>query len=256
MKTYWYKLLTGFDWLLERLWELIKFACLIVWSILCFFGRGPVLIWHRLGKIEKTHGVWLVLSSIFRFIEAVITVVMFLPVKFFVFLKGKLDKSARNRRVIFVIVIILYLLIMRPFLMPWNWGTWRDYERGIASWYGPGFYFQKTKSGDWFLPGPFMTAAHKTLPMGTKVLVRNVTNGREAVVVINDRGPFVKGRIIDLSWFAAWRLGFSKKGTAPVAISVRPEISIELEKEKKAEAAPIEPVSPPPIIDSALEKNK
>ena len=186
MKAYLYKLLSGFDWLLERLWELIKFICLIVWSLLCLFGRGTVLIWHRIGRIPKIHRVWHAFSSIFKVIEAIITVILFLPVKFFVFLKSKLDKSARNRRIIFVIMVVLYLLIMRPFLMPWNWGEWHVYERGRASWYGPGFYFNRTASGDLFLPGPFMTAAHKTLPLGTKLLVRNLVNDRKVVVTVNE----------------------------------------------------------------------
>ncbi len=67
------------------------------------------------------------------------------------------------------------------------------------------------------------TAAHKTLPMGTKVLVTNLENGRQTVVRINDRGPFVKGRIIDLSYAAARALGMHKKGTARVRIEALSE---------------------------------
>ncbi len=90
-------------------------------------------------------------------------------------------------------------------------------EEGIASWYGPGFHGRRTASGERYNMYAF-TAAHKILPMGTKVLVINLENGRRTIVRINDRGPFVKGRIIDLSYAAARALGMHKKGTARVRI--------------------------------------
>ncbi len=90
-------------------------------------------------------------------------------------------------------------------------------EEGIASWYGPGFHGRRTASGERYNMYAF-TAAHKLLPMGTKVLVINLENGRRTVVRINDRGPFVKGRIIDLSYAAARALGMHRKGTARVRI--------------------------------------
>ncbi|WP_231887710.1 septal ring lytic transglycosylase RlpA family protein [Thermodesulfatator autotrophicus] len=90
-------------------------------------------------------------------------------------------------------------------------------EVGIASWYGPGFHGKKTASGERYNMYAY-TAAHKVLPMGTKVLVTNLENGRQVIVRINDRGPFVKGRIIDLSYAAARALGMHRKGTALVRI--------------------------------------
>ena len=90
-------------------------------------------------------------------------------------------------------------------------------EEGIASWYGPGFHGRRTASGERYNMYDF-TAAHKILPMGTRVLVINLENGRRTVVRINDRGPFVKGRIIDLSYAAARALGMVEKGTAKVRI--------------------------------------
>jgi len=88
---------------------------------------------------------------------------------------------------------------------------------GIASWYGPDFHGRKTSCGEVYdMYGE--TAAHKTLPMHTHVLVRNLENGRETVVRINDRGPFVKGRIIDLSLAAARKLDMDRKGTARVEL--------------------------------------
>ncbi len=90
-------------------------------------------------------------------------------------------------------------------------------EEGLASWYGPGFHGKRTSSGEVFNMYEF-TAAHKTLPLGTYVLVQNLENGRRVVVRINDRGPFVKGRIIDLSYAAARALGMVEKGVARVRI--------------------------------------
>ncbi len=92
-------------------------------------------------------------------------------------------------------------------------------EVGIASWYGPTFYGKRTASGAVFTKDG-LTAAHRTLPLGTRVRVRNLQNNLSVDVLINDRGPFVNGRIIDLSWKAAKTLGMLGKGTAPVEIVV------------------------------------
>jgi len=91
--------------------------------------------------------------------------------------------------------------------------------RGIASWYGPNFHGRKTSNGEYYNMYD-LTAAHKTLPMNTMVKVTNLDNGRSVVVRINDRGPFVKNRIIDLSYSAAKRLDIVRTGTAPVEIEV------------------------------------
>ncbi len=86
-----------------------------------------------------------------------------------------------------------------------------------ASWYGPGFHKRLTASGEVYNMYAY-TAAHRILPMGTYVLVKNLENGKEVVVRINDRGPFVKGRCIDLSYAAARDLGMIEKGVAKVKI--------------------------------------
>ena len=92
-------------------------------------------------------------------------------------------------------------------------------ERGLASWYGPGFHSERTSSGE-----PYdmyaMTAAHKTLPIPAYVRVTNLENGRSVVVRVNDRGPFVGERIIDLSYTAASKLDMLRAGTARVEIRV------------------------------------
>ena len=90
---------------------------------------------------------------------------------------------------------------------------------GVASYYGPGFVNQPTANGERFDPRE-LTAAHRTLPFGTRVRVTNLENGRQVVVRINDRGPYRKGRVIDLSRAAARRLGFVEDGVTNVRIEV------------------------------------
>lgn len=90
---------------------------------------------------------------------------------------------------------------------------------GEASWYGPGFYGNRTANGEVFRPGT-MTAAHRTLPFGTKVRVTNLWNGRSTVVRINDRGPFHGRRVIDLAHGAASQLGLVASGIAQVKLEV------------------------------------
>ena len=93
----------------------------------------------------------------------------------------------------------------------------RDLQRGVASWYGPGFHGRLTANGERFDMNE-LTAAHKTLPFGTRVLVHNPRTGKEVVVRINDRGPFIKGRMIDLSKAAAKALGFKSRGHDAVVL--------------------------------------
>ncbi len=92
-------------------------------------------------------------------------------------------------------------------------------ERGIASWYGTKFHGKYTSNGEVYDLYK-MTAAHKTLPIPVYVEVTNLSNGRKAIVRVNDRGPFHGDRIIDLSYAAAVKLGYAEKGTAPVEIRV------------------------------------
>ncbi|PLY05101.1 MAG: septal ring lytic transglycosylase RlpA family lipoprotein [Arcobacter sp.] len=94
-----------------------------------------------------------------------------------------------------------------------------DVQNGIASWYGPNFHSKKTSNGEIYNMYAD-TAAHKTLPMNTMVRVDNKDNGKSVIVRINDRGPFVSGRIIDLSNKAAHDIGMVKKGTARVNVTV------------------------------------
>ena len=90
-------------------------------------------------------------------------------------------------------------------------------EKGVASWYGTAFHGRLTSSGE-----PYdlyqLTAAHKTLPLPTYVEVKHLETGESIIVRVNDRGPFKPGRIIDLSWAAAVKLGIDQAGTAPVEV--------------------------------------
>ncbi len=90
-------------------------------------------------------------------------------------------------------------------------------ERGIASWYGPKFHGKKTSSGEVYDMHK-MTAAHKTLPLPTYVSVTNLKNNKKVIVRVNDRGPFIGKRIIDLSYAAARKLDVVKPGTAMVEV--------------------------------------
>jgi len=102
----------------------------------------------------------------------------------------------------------------RYYVLSSSVGYW---ERGVASWYGPGFHKERTSTGE-----PYdmygMTAAHKTLPLPAYVRVTNLQNGRSVVVRVNDRGPFVGNRIIDLSYTAAAKLDMLRNGTAMVEV--------------------------------------
>jgi len=110
-------------------------------------------------------------------------------------------------------------------------------ERGVASWYGRKFHGQKTSIGevyDMFA----MTAAHPTLPLPSYARVTSVASGKSVVVRVNDRGPFLHGRVMDLSYAAAHRLGIAQKGSGEV------EVEAILPTEAYAAAAPLPPVAP------------
>lgn len=106
-------------------------------------------------------------------------------------------------------------------------------DRGIASWYGSNDAGRPTASGEPFDPGA-MRVAHKTLPFGTWVTIRNLHNGREAVAMVDDRGPFFPGRILDASPAVARRLGFYRDGTARVLVTAVPIADLSAAQRKAA----------------------
>jgi len=118
----------------------------------------------------------------------------------------------------------VYKATMRPYSVKGQYYTpeipqKREKMYGISSWYGPNFHGKCTSNGEKYNMYA-RTAAHKTLPMDTIVRVKNLENGKSTVVRINDRGPFVKGRIIDCSYRAGKELGLDKTGIAKVEIEV------------------------------------
>ncbi|MGQ9370302.1 septal ring lytic transglycosylase RlpA family protein [Azospirillum sp. A39] len=117
---------------------------------------------------------------------------------------------------------------------------WDYDETGLASWYGPGFHTESTANGEVY-DEMELTAAHKTLPMPSLVRVTNLDNGRSVVVRVNDRGPFVHGRIIDMSRRGAQLLGFEGRGTAKVRVQV-------LADESRAIAIAARNNTPAPIL--------
>jgi rare lipoprotein A len=140
-------------------------------------------------------------------------------------------------------------------------GTWyypnEDYtylEEGMASWYGPNFHGKMTANGETY-DQMDLTAAHRTLPMPSLVRVTNLENGRSLVVRVNDRGPFAKSRIIDVSKRSAELLGFHSQGTARVRVEVLADESRALKAQAIANsgdmptitAAPREPVAVEPL---------
>ncbi len=126
----------------------------------------------------------------------------------------------------FVFAIAAALLsagvVLHPMPACADLGSIDDYPEpitGRASFYGPGFAGRKTASGAIFRPEE-LTAAHRFLPLGTRVRVTNLTNGRSVLVTINDRGPYIRGRHIDLSVAAARAIGMLNRGVAEVMIGV------------------------------------
>lgn len=104
-------------------------------------------------------------------------------------------------------------------------------QRGLASWYGPEFHGKVTSNKELYDMYD-LSAAHPTLPFGTYVKVTNLDNGKSVVVRINDRGPFVKGRIIDLSYAAAMQLGMTGPGVVPVMVEVLEKYSPKKSSQK------------------------
>ena len=105
----------------------------------------------------------------------------------------------------------------------------REVQQGIASWYGADFHGKQTSSSEVYDMYQ-LTCAHQTLPLGTMVMVTNLENGKSVELKVNDRGPFVKGRIIDVSYAAAKMLDMSEKGTAMVKVEVFGPVIEEIQR--------------------------
>ena len=122
-------------------------------------------------------------------------------------------------------------------------------ETGIASWYGADFHGKSTANGDIYDMNA-LTAAHKTLPMPSNVRVTNLENGRSMILTVNDRGPFVKDRVIDVSRRAAQLLGFQKAGTARVRVEV---VTGRADTAASSSPSPTVPATSEPAIRLAID---
>lgn len=120
----------------------------------------------------------------------------------------------------YVVVALPLLLVLSACASAPNTQSGSYSETGLASWYGKPYHGRPTASGERFNRHD-LTAAHRTLPFGTTVEVKHLGNGKSVKVTINDRGPFVKGRIIDLSEAAAKRLNMINEGVARVRVTAK-----------------------------------
>lgn len=142
----------------------------------------------------------------------------------------------------------------QPYEIDGTWYTPReehDYnEVGISSWYGSDFHDKRTANGDIFDKNA-LTAAHRTLPMPSMVRVTNLENGRTLILMVNDRGPFAKGRILDVSERASEILGFKHKGIAKVRVTYLPGQSKRLLADLNASQGDIDLGNTPEVADFA-----
>ena len=119
----------------------------------------------------------------------------------------------------FVAFLTLAFLLVSCSGGPKRYGRTRYPQHGLASWYGRNHHGNTTASGERFNMNA-MTAAHRTLPFGSEVKVTNLENGRSVKLRINDRGPFIRGRVIDVSYKAARKLHFVRQGLAHVRVDI------------------------------------
>ncbi len=129
-------------------------------------------------------------------------------------MKKEITKRHYRFIVLFIIIVVISFSCSRMNYFPQG-----NIQTGLASWYGPDFHGKETSNKEIYDMYD-MTAAHKTLPFDTYVMVTNTINGKSVTVRINDRGPFVKDRVIDLSFAAAKLLDMIKSGVVPVKIEV------------------------------------
>ncbi|MEM1020647.1 MAG: septal ring lytic transglycosylase RlpA family protein [Pseudomonadota bacterium] len=118
-------------------------------------------------------------------------------------------------------------------------------QRGYASWYGPKFHGRQTANGERYNQYA-LTAAHKTLPLGSYIKVTNLKNGRAVTLLVNDRGPFVRGRIVDVSKRGAQILDMIGSGTAPVIVERTDRYGRPLVGKARVQPVQQQPVQPPP----------
>jgi rare lipoprotein A len=212
------------DFTLLGFWKIVIFLAWTLIILLKTLGSGLQFAWEAIGNIKFLQRPWKFFNSLFSFFNEIwdssplysIRRAAANDLKAF---SRYLVESKICSRISFVLLLFFLLLTYAAlFWPPFYLAYWHKYETGTASWYGGEFYGRPTASGEIFKPGNYYTAAHKTLPLHTYVLVKNKQNGKEVLVRINDRGPFKPGRVIDLTEAAAKKLGMHNKGIAPVTL--------------------------------------
>jgi rare lipoprotein A len=129
-------------------------------------------------------------------------------------------------------------------------------QRGMGSWYGKKFHGQKTSSGELYDMYK-MTAAHPTLPIPSYARVTNLSNGKQVIVRINDRGPFLSNRIIDLSYTAALKLGYLGKGSSELEVErLLPDEIVRMAADRKTQLARAGQTMPAPEVDATVQRQQ
>ncbi len=210
------------DNILEILWRLLVALGNVMAVFLSAIGKMAVAFWELLCDIEGLDWFTSRMNVFFEGVEEMWNSSLAQSLRdesmtFLTHMKNLIDGSRKARIWFFM---ILFLLLFFWFYPPYKWGPWYLYESGKASYYGSGFYFGKTSSGERFIPFTY-TAAHRSLPMGATVKVVNKQSGSTVYVQINDRGPSAENRIIDVSKAAAKKLGIAEGGTAQVELYTR-----------------------------------
>ena len=202
------------DVILLRVWLFFEQLVITVFSLIIYFLNFFVLIIDLFFKKHNSSTVFIRSDS--KFFNKNDTFFIF----FFDLLKSfstYIKRKNKIRRYVFLMLLIIIIFLYSP---PSHWGPWYKYQTGVASYYSTGFFFKRTANGEIFMPFSY-TAAHRTLPLGTTIKVENPLNGRVVYVRITDKGPFKKGRIMDLSKRAAEKLGLIMNGTGKVRIYTR-----------------------------------
>lgn len=210
-------ILTLFDGFSSVIWTLFILLNKVVCVALLILGKFIAVIWTILCFLWPLNKIASDINKFFKNLHSNLKPILKSLGALYEKFLSKTAKSLVLKRIFSPILLILLFLAIYP---PSHWGYWKLREQGIASYYGYGFYFRQTASGERYWPW-MCSAASLTLPLGTIAKVVNRDNGQYVYVVINDRGPYISGRILDLSFVAALKLGMVHYGIIPVDIYTR-----------------------------------
>ena len=215
-------LYSALDGILSVLWNLLCRVSSIFLRCLVFTTRLRSTIWERLASVPFLKKPWERLNEILARIDSLwgspgVENALDRGLDAAARAADFISSSALARRWLFGSALVLWFFAAYP---PSYWGPWYRYQSGTASCYGPGFYYKPMANTKIYLHGRY-SAAHRTLPLGTSVLVRNQENGKTVLVSVTDRGPFVAERIIDLSMAAAAKIDCHEKGVVEVDLYTR-----------------------------------